>query len=187
MRLVDLAHQHIAQHLPSGATAIDATVGNGYDTAFLAEMVGRQGKVYGFDIQPMAIEVATMILKTKKCFAQCKLFEMGHQHMIECIPEETHGAVAVVMFNLGYLPHGDKTLITRSPTTLIALDQSLQLLARGGLISILSYRGHAGGSEEFTSVQQWIRSKTSSLKIICEQDSANPESVGPFLWILQKL
>ena len=35
---------------------IDATMGNGYDTVYLAKKVGPKGKVYAFDVQEEAIK-----------------------------------------------------------------------------------------------------------------------------------
>lgn len=49
--LTRLAHDLVAPHLPVGGLAVDATVGNGHDLAFLARMVGEGGGVIGFDIQ----------------------------------------------------------------------------------------------------------------------------------------
>ena len=48
-----------------GDYAVDATLGNGHDTCFLAEIVGDSGKVFGFDIQKEAIESSTTRLKEK--------------------------------------------------------------------------------------------------------------------------
>lgn len=38
-----------------GDIVIDATMGNGHDTQFLAELVGENGHVYAFDIQESAV------------------------------------------------------------------------------------------------------------------------------------
>ncbi|MDP3333279.1 MAG: methyltransferase domain-containing protein, partial [Methylococcaceae bacterium] len=56
--LVNVAHELLAERLQPGDIAIDATVGNGYDTLFLAEQVGETGKVFGFDIQHAALQEA---------------------------------------------------------------------------------------------------------------------------------
>lgn len=37
-----------------GDIVVDATMGNGHDTQFLAELVGENGHVYAFDIQESA-------------------------------------------------------------------------------------------------------------------------------------
>jgi len=186
MRLVDIAHQWIQPYLSEGCIAIDGTVGNGYDTSFLAEGVGRSGTVYGFDLQAMAIEVATMVLKTKRCFPQCRLIQAGHETMVEHLPNKVMGQISVIMFNLGYLPHGDKTVITQPGSTVKALDQCLQFLKPEGVISILSYRGHDGGLAEFQAVRTWIDDNEPSVSVLRVQDSEHPGSTGPFLWMLQK-
>lgn len=51
----------------------------------------------------------------------------------------------LVAFNLGYLPGGDKTMITRADTTLLGLEAAERILAPGGLISLVVYVGHPGG------------------------------------------
>ena len=186
MRLVDQAHLLIGEYLKAGDVAIDATIGNGLDTAYLAERVGAEGKVFGFDVQEMAIEVATLILKTKRLLNQCELFQEGHETLSTCIPEVYRGRVTVAMFNLGYLPHGDKSIVTQSDTTLAALEQSLMLLAPDGLISILAYRGHPGGMDEYEAVANWIAGRSEELKVIRQEDSDHPEDKGPYLWLLRK-
>ncbi len=50
-----------------------------------------------------------------------------------------------IIANLGYLPGGDRAIITRSESTLAALDQSLTSLAVGGRVAVVVYPGHAGG------------------------------------------
>ena len=55
-RPTEMAHRLLREKLQPGDQAIDATVGNGYDTLFLAEQVGPKGHVYGFDVQEIAIE-----------------------------------------------------------------------------------------------------------------------------------
>ena len=61
------------------------------------------------------------------------------------------------MFNLGYLPGGDKNRTTGISTTLAALEASFMLLTTGGRITILAYTGHPGGQEETEAVKEWVR------------------------------
>ena len=53
--LLDLQKSFILAHLGEGDTAVDFTMGNGGDTAFLSETVGESGRVYAFDIQKEAL------------------------------------------------------------------------------------------------------------------------------------
>ena len=61
------------------------------------------------------------------------------------------------MFNLGYQPVGDKSVITRPVTTLIALASVLDLVAPGGVITVVLYPGHEGGRVETEAVLSWAR------------------------------
>ena len=50
-----LSHAYARRLIRPGDTVVDATCGNGGDTEFLAGLVGSEGLVIGFDIQPEAI------------------------------------------------------------------------------------------------------------------------------------
>ncbi|GKV29403.1 hypothetical protein SLEP1_g38335 [Rubroshorea leprosula] len=80
-----------------------------------------------------------------------KLFTICHSRMEEVIPANTY--VRLVAFNLGYLPGGDKGIITMSTTTLLALEAAKKILMPGGLISLVVYIGHPGGREELETVE----------------------------------
>ena len=49
-------HLYVKKIVQPGDVVIDATTGNGYDTCFLANLVGKNGLVFGFDIQEQAID-----------------------------------------------------------------------------------------------------------------------------------
>lgn len=51
------SHTLLTEILQPGDHAIDATMGNGYDTLFMAELVGKTGHVYSFDIQPLCLAI----------------------------------------------------------------------------------------------------------------------------------
>ena len=61
----------------------------------------------------------------------------------------------MVMFNLGYLPRGDKACTTAAHTTLRALEAALAGLKPGGIITVMAYTGHDGGMQEAMAVRQW--------------------------------
>ena len=153
--LVQLSHRLLEEVLRPGDIAIDATVGNGHDTLFLASRVGTTGKVYGFDIQQAALDGAWQRLDAAGQAAQVALYHAGHETMGLLLPETLQGRVRAVMFNLGYLPGGDKRRTTSASTTLAALQVALGLLVPGGVISLLAYTGHAGGREEAELVKRW--------------------------------
>ncbi len=154
MRLTEAAQAWIAEILEEGDIAIDATLGNGFDALFLAKQVGRTGYVYGFDVQQDAIVSSLERLKNTACTHQC--FLAGHETMKEHIPTHHHGKIKAIMFNLGWLPNSDKSVITKAETTLIALKQSLELLAANGRLTVMVYPGHQGGDDEAKQVTQWL-------------------------------
>jgi tRNA A58 N-methylase Trm61 len=145
----------VREALREGDLAIDATAGNGHDTAFLAECVGPGGRVIAFDIQPEAIRQARLHV-TSCGFADRVEF---HQESHTRIAAHTSpGTVASVMFNLGYLPGGDHAISTESSKTLDAIDQATTALKPGGLLSIACYPGHAAGSGEAAAVEDKLTS-----------------------------
>jgi len=182
MRLVERAHELLGGALMEGDLAIDATAGNGHDVAFLAEQVGNSGKVYAFDLQKEAIE-ATRKLLAKKGVENVELHQCGHERMEEHLPLEIFGQVAAVTFNLGYLPGGDKSVITQTATTRIALRLSMDLLRPGGIMVVVAYRGHAGGPEECVAVRDELSSLTEDLSI--EGDAAS-DATSPLLLAAKK-
>jgi len=153
--LVQQAHAALAGILGGGDIAIDATVGNGHDTLFLAELVGAAGTVYGFDIQETALDTAYRRLQEAGLAGRASLYHAGHEAMAVVLPASIAGRVKAVMFNLGYLPGGDKGRTTGITTTLAALEQARSLLAPNGAISVLAYTGHPGGREEAETVKAW--------------------------------
>jgi predicted methyltransferase len=141
-----------------GETVVDATVGNGTDTLFLAETTGTGGVVFGFDIQEVALVKTRQRLQdsaSRGPRAEVSLLLVSHALMAEHIPAAMHGQVAAIMFNLGYLPGADHTVVTRPGSTIAALDASLTLLRPGGVLTLVLYTGHPGGPEEAEAVALW--------------------------------
>lgn len=147
----------VKERLREGDLAIDATAGNGHDTAFLAECVGASGRVIAFDIQPEAILQARMHVTGSGFTDRVEFHQESHTRIAE---HAAPGSVAVVMFNLGYLPGGDHAIVTESSETLIAIDQAAEVLKPGGLLSIVCYPGHAAGNNEAGAVEDNLASLT---------------------------
>lgn len=170
---------------PPGSIAIDGTLGNGHDTLFLAECVGPTGHVYGFDIQRAAIEQTSARLREAGQHEQVTLYHTSHHLMAEQLPYAVKGQINAVMFNLGYLPHGDKQVITQPETTLEALKTAAEWLAPGGIISVCLYTGHPGGAEESAAVIAWARSLAPQAYQVMWQQMIN-RNHAPSLLLLEK-
>eukprot|EP00877_Chromochloris_zofingiensis_P012694 jgi/Chrzof1/7679/Cz02g32200.t1 len=155
-RLTTAAQMAWAQVIHLGDTVVDATCGNGLDTLFLAQAVGPSGTVYAIDIQDEAIASTKQQLSYHIPAAA-----MPHLHMIRDCHSGMQAVVGsnqakVICFNLGYLPRGDKSVITTSSSTLAAVQAALEVVCPGGLITILAYIGHPGGFQEYEAVKQLV-------------------------------
>ena len=181
MRLTHRAHAAVAGVLAEGDLALDATAGNGHDVVFLAEQVGIDGWVWAFDVQQAAIAATRRRLEEAGLVGRVRLAHDSHANIGAHLPEDARGRLAAVMFNLGYLPGSDRGLVTDADTTLAALEAALALLRPGGLVSLLVYRGHSGGREEWLAIQQWLSRSPASHEFFGDTD---PESDSPILVLI---
>jgi methylase of polypeptide subunit release factors len=143
----------ISQYLHNGDTVVDATCGNGHDTLALAKMGA--GKIYAFDVQETAItNTESLLIKENIPLSNVHLILDSHANMCNYIKEK----VQVIVFNLGYLPSADKSIITSSESTITAVKEAMKLLKKDGLICISMYSGHPGGQEEKQSLLDFAES-----------------------------
>jgi hypothetical protein len=185
--LVNTAHDLIRDILRPGGIAIDATVGNGHDTAFLVEQVGPSGRVYGFDIQRAAIYSTLEKFRHSEHSDCLILLHASHADMGEKIPFDVHGKINAIMFNLGYLPGGDKNVITLTDSTLAALTAASRILAVNGIITLMAYPGHQGGDQETNQVKIWCeRLNPKQFKVSTIYSTAHKES-APRLFVISKI
>lgn len=124
--------------LPEGGRAIDATCGNGHDTFFLSQL--HLSHLYVFDIQKEAL------LATQKRVGQRKniSYHLGCHSRFEGVKPP----IDLIVYNLGYLPGGDKSLTTRVETTVLSVEKGLSLLSSRGMLSMTLYPGHQEGKRE---------------------------------------
>jgi tRNA G37 N-methylase Trm5 len=132
------AHRLLREAVQTGDLVVDATMGNGHDTVYLAKLGAR---VVSFDIQPHAFANTAQNLQENGLKAE--LHVMGHERLKEVVKEPVRAAI----FNLGYLPGSDKRLQTRPETTIAALEALVDLLEVHGRIVLVLYRGHDAGQE----------------------------------------
>jgi hypothetical protein len=66
-------------------------------------------------------------------------------------------SVKVVVFNLGYLPGGDKSIVTVPEVTLATIAASRSALQEGGCISATCYPGHEEGQAEEAGILEDAR------------------------------
>ncbi|CAL9054130.1 tRNA (mnm(5)s(2)U34)-methyltransferase, chloroplastic [Musa acuminata AAA Group] len=156
-KATEVAHSVWKNIIQKGDTVIDATCGNGYDTlALLAMVAGESGRgcVYGMDIQQEALDNTSALLEIsveENKRKLVKLLKLCHSKMEDIVQNDN--SVRLVVFNLGYLPGGDKAILTTPGTTLAALQAAGRVLGSGGLISVMVYVGHPGGRDELESIE----------------------------------
>ncbi|MDK2986395.1 MAG: hypothetical protein PWQ96_2039 [Clostridia bacterium] len=182
-KTVAISHAVVKNVVKPGDMVIDATAGNGYDTVFLAELVGPNGKVFSFDIQSEAIQNTRQKLIQKELYDRVKLLHKGHERIGEEVPE----GIKAVMFNLGYLPRGNHKIITKPETTILALEKSIKILAAGGIIAIVLYTGHPGGIEESLQVERWVEKLEPKFFDVVKINYLNKPNNPPHFIGIQKL
>lgn len=141
--------------------AIDATVGNGYDTLFLAQYFQ---KVIGIDIQPLAIKRSKD--KTKD-YANVELYLDDFNNITN------YKYANVILFNLGFLPGSNRKVKTQDYTSESAIKKAYDIL--DGILLIACYIQHEGGYDEFLRVCEML--DKSNIKYTLEDDFENKEKL----------
>ncbi len=147
LSVTEILHDLVRPHLKPGDTALDGTAGNGHDTLFLAQCVGPTGRVLAWDLQPMALErTAALLAAHAVTWVELILGDHGD------LDRSNEPEFAAAIFNLGYLPAGDKSITTSALSSVRAIGAAAAHLAPGGILTVLAYTGHSGGAEEAEAV-----------------------------------
>mmetsp|Transcript_65082 Transcript_65082/g.108125 ORF Transcript_65082/g.108125 Transcript_65082/m.108125 type:complete len:270 (-) Transcript_65082:248-1057(-) len=165
----DIGHRIWRETLHSGDMVVDATAGNGHDTLVLTKALAAAGggTLWACDIQAAALSATRQRLRNE--LAENWLFDNEsewkwslqdrssraivtvcwrhgcHVKLLESFPDVS---VRLIVFNLGYLPGGDKTLVTTASSTVRALKEAERAICAGGTVSATIYPGHDEGLRE---------------------------------------
>ena len=176
------AQEMIEAALYEGAVAVDATMGNGHDTLFLCELVGEEGKVIAFDVQAQAVESTRRRLMENGMLGRASLYHMGHERMEEAGAQD----VSAIVFNLGWLPGGDKNVTTLWETTKVALEKALSLLKKNGVLLLCAYPGHQEGDRERAEVINFLASLPPQQYNVLHQRFLNAGPGAPENFVIQR-
>lgn len=179
---VHLGRFILDRFVTAGDTVIDATCGNGHDTLHLAALVGESGRVWSFDIQPAALSATAERLAAAGLTDRVNLIECSHGTLGEVV----QGRVTAAVFNLGYLPGGDRSVVTRPESTVAALCQALEILAPGGIITVSVYPGHPGGDAEAAAITSWASSCSPRSAHVWQMGQLNARAGAPYFILIQK-
>ena len=183
--MVDLKelHKHfILEHLHEGEVAVDFTMGNGNDTLFLSRAVGKEGRVYAFDIQEAALESTRRHLEEAGADENYTLICASHHRVKEFVKEP----IKAGMFNLGYLPgSGKKAVTTLRETTMAAVEAALDILLPDGVLIVAIYPGHEEGELEGEMLREYF-STLSKYKICPSIFRILNSPTSPYFFLVEK-
>lgn len=189
---VSVAMTITRSYLRDGDTAIDATCGNGHDTLALAQAVGRSGRILAIDLQKDAIDASRQRLAAHQIentdfvcgsFVQLETYwRAWTETQVEAVSEPK-----AVVFNLGYLPGGNKNVTTKTEDTLLAVQQALSVIAHGGIVTLVLYPGHEEGAREREALLEFAAqlpaSQFHAAYVKFPNQKKNPPEI---LWITKK-
>lgn len=167
-----------------GDICIDATMGNGHDTAHLAELVGDDGLVHAFDIQDAALKATSNRLAKAGLSDRAKLHLESHENLLKYVEENS---VSCIVFNLGYLPGGDHSLATSADSSVRAIGYGLDALKHEGVMIICVYSGGDSGFEEHDAVLNFIANLNPKEYLVMKTDFFNRSNNPPIPLVIVKL
>ncbi len=184
---LDLAHQYWETLVKKGDCVIDATCGNGHDSLFLAKLAlcPKSGHLYALDKQKAAIESSKENLANHldpRVYQRIAFAEGCHS----TFPNEIQPhSVKLIVYNLGYLPGGDKSKTTKLDSSLVSIRNAQKLIANGGAISITCYPGHPEGKVEEDALLEYSQSLDPKQWSCCHHRWTNRKN-APSLLLIQK-
>ncbi len=185
-RILPFARTLLQTAVKEGSYAVDATMGNGHDTALLAQLVGENGKVFGFDIQEEAVHNTKARLAEGHLDNRAVLFHESHGRLVELLPASASGNVTGAVFNLGYLPGGDKSIVTKPDSTIAAIKQLLEVMAPEGIIVLVIYHGHEEGKVERDAVVEFAMNLDQQAAHVLRYEFLNQSNNPPFIIAIEK-
>jgi len=177
-----LSHELLKEVVRDGDLVVDATMGCGIDTLFLAQLVGETGQVLAFDVQMKAIRQTSQRLARFGAESQVILKLEGHENVGNYLSKNLRAAI----FNLGYLPKSNRRLITKAATTTTALEAILENLVNNGRVVLVIYEGHDGGEKEKQAVLEFVKKISAASFTVLKYEFINQENNPPILIAIEK-
>ena len=168
--------------------AVDMTVGNGFDSKNILEIL-KPEKLYCFDIQQEALDNSKILLENHwKCdstgiFANFELILENHKNFDKFVKEN----IDFAMYNLGYLPKGDKNITTNAEDVEESLKKLLGKLNSKGLIFITFYIGHSAGQIESLEISKFLQNLNQKEYTILKFTFENQKNNPPYVVMIQKI
>ncbi len=178
--ILEVAKSFLEDCIPPDGIVCDFTMGNGSDTLYLSKLVP-DGKVYAFDIQPLALEHTRQRLQEAGAGENVELILDSHANF-DCHVSQVFDAG---MFNLGYLPTSDRIVTTKVESTLTAVTKAVEQVKVGGVIVVVVYPGHEEGRREGEALMETLSSLSSKrFDVTCYRLINIPDC--PFIYAIEK-
>lgn len=174
---LDIVHKVLTNMVKPGDFVVDATSGNGYDTVFLAELVGENGKVVAMDIQEDAVKSTNERLTESGYSERTTTYCMSHSDMDSILKENSADAI---VFNFGWLPGGDHDIFTRAETSVPAIEKALKILKPGGILSLCLYYGRNNGYSERDAILDYLSKLEPRYYAVMKCDFLNRRNDPPY-------
>ena len=92
--------------------------------------------------------------------------------------------VDLVIFNLGYLPKGDKNITTTWDSTITAIKKSLEILSPRGKIFITVYPGHPAGELESEKITEFLANLDYKKYTVLKMNFVNKINNPPYVLVV---
>jgi tRNA G37 N-methylase Trm5 len=176
IKITDYAHRLFEEYDLHDKTVVDMTAGNGLDTVFLAS---KAKKVYAFDIQSRAINATKQQLEDNK-LQNVTLIQDNHINLDVHIHEPIFGGI----YNLGYLPGGDRQIMTTAETTITSVKKLLKILEPNGIVVIVCYEKH--NPDESLLLHEFLGSLPGKIYDVMEHVLVN-KKLSPYVIQIHKI
>ena len=181
---VKFVQDFLAARLVHPQLCIDATCGNGGDTAFLCNLTAPAGRVLAFDVQPDAIRSTRARLEQAGVPAgQYALHCDSHAHLIQYVQPGTADAVK---FNFGWLPGAEHDVHSTADGSVPALRAALEALRPGGVLAAVLYSGKVIGDAEKQAMLRFLRALPLKSFTVLVCDFANWAETAPLPCLILK-
>ena len=181
---------HLKHH---AGNILDATLGQGKDSFYLAEIAlenpsspfHQNRKLFAVDIQKQSLDAARLMLEKglpQQVMQKISLIQSCHSDL----NFSAMSPLTLIVYNLGYLPGGDKSITTQTATTQKSIELALDVVSDGGMITITCYPGHDEGKNELIMLCDYLWNLPKKKWSVTHLQFAKETSSAPTLWVIQK-
>lgn len=162
--------------------AVDMTIGHGNDIYKIARTVDSESEILGFDISEIAVENTKKLLNEFKEY-NIKVIKDSHENIIQY----TNKKLDLIIYNLGYLPKGNKNITTDYKTVITSLKYVLNALNISGIIIMTFYPGHINGKLESIEIEKFLSKINQKNYNILKYDFINQINNPPYVVVIERL